>query len=399
MVFEKDGDLLFSTNSGPILRNFEKRPVIVCAQRKAEKKVPTEDDLVQSNIDGGGSNVGTVTNRGSTFFCLRSKFAKNSKEYEFLTYKIRCIQLIQQNEIDRCKGIICKDMVPEWYSRKAIITSDMDDEKKQLYLNTVADRKPYFMIYIYDRLRKEYNTFIDNAKRKSLRLFRKDLEDLLSASEEDLTEDEKQFIADYELRIPVVDANDTVNRICHKVEKEFKSYVLKKKDEVKFDPSILKSGKPYSSRKFKEVKEVYTEYRCKLDEFVKSKGKKRIDRATSNEIMLIMKDEFKRKAESICQNEEALCDIVVDIAYSRENSRKFAWDICGAQIIRNLLKNNDNMISVPVQDDEGDIEFRGRRYRIERREYIEEPEEGDEITECSTYTKTTQEEYTDPITI
>lgn len=93
----KDGDLIFTTNNPVILRNFEKQPVIVCAQRRAEKKVVTEEDLRISNENGRGDQIGIITNYTSAKTAIRSKFPKGSKEYEALTYRIRAGQLSQQN--------------------------------------------------------------------------------------------------------------------------------------------------------------------------------------------------------------------------------------------------------------------------------------------------------------
>ena len=64
-----------------------------------------------------------------------------------------------------------------------------------------------------------------------------------------------------------------------------------------------------------------------------------------------MRDEFVRECEAICQNRSVLCNIVLDLCYTRSASKKFAWDICGEDIVNNLLSKNGGTISIPVYDE------------------------------------------------
>lgn len=81
----------------------------------------------------------------------------------------------------------------------------------------------------------------------------------------------------------------------------------------------------------------------------------------------VWKEQFKRQCLQECPNEQYLCDIVLDLCYSKSNSSKqFAWDICGDMFIRNLLKRHDSIISYPVADENGDIEFHGKHFKMQR---------------------------------
>lgn len=250
----------------------------------------------------------------------------------------------------------------------------MNDEEKKFQLSIVADRKGYFQQYIYSSLRKDYLKYEANTKRKALRLFRKDVDELRSMFEEELTPEEKQFLVDYELYCPVIDGTDTINRICHKVEAEFASYVTHQKEKTSFDPEILKSGVKYSKVYSTEIRKIYNEYKDRVSDYAIYTKKKRIDSYDANVQFSIMKEEFKRRCEEICPNNEMLCDIIVDLVYEKETGRQFAWDIVGDQIIRNLLAKNGNTISIPVLDEDGDVEFKGKRYRFERVPYVEHKE-------------------------
>lgn len=77
---------------------------------------------------------------------------------------------------------------------------------------------------------------------------------------------------------------------------------------------------------------------------------------------------FRQRCAEICSNEEQLCNIVLDMCYKNNKSKQFAWDICGTQIIENLLNKKDRKLHFPVMDENGSIEFGGKRFRIETTE-------------------------------
>lgn len=92
------GDILMTTDNPILLNNTVPTPAIMCVQRKAKKKVITNDMLVQSNMDGFGDAIGTTTNHITAMFDILALFEKDSKEYETISYRIKCGQLYQQNK-------------------------------------------------------------------------------------------------------------------------------------------------------------------------------------------------------------------------------------------------------------------------------------------------------------
>lgn len=94
-----DGDLCMLTDNDVLVRKLRPLPALMCVQRKANKKVPTEEDIIQANIDSFGNDIGRTTNFITSMFEVQSRFSKNSEEYKVLDYRIRCGQLYQQNAI------------------------------------------------------------------------------------------------------------------------------------------------------------------------------------------------------------------------------------------------------------------------------------------------------------
>lgn len=98
-----DGDILMLTDNKVLVNKLRVLPALVCAQRKASKRVSTEEDFVKSNIDSFGNDIGQTTNWITSMFEVRSGYSPESDEYKTLSYRIRCGQLYQQNAISYCR--------------------------------------------------------------------------------------------------------------------------------------------------------------------------------------------------------------------------------------------------------------------------------------------------------
>lgn len=351
--FDKDGDCVINTSLPLLIRQTRELPAIVCVQHKASKCIPTEDDLMQSNIDCFGSEVGAITNRITSMYEVQARYPHDSREYEILDYRIKCGQLYQQNQIDKAKGIAAKDMPKHWY------------QKTQACGDIAADKKPYFMQYIYPAEHTRMNAYIKKNSEKCTMRFRLPLEELLR--KEDKTPEEAEFILNYEKQMPLGTAPCTMNRICRKIEAAFDGVESPPADD--FDYSILKCDTGYSVQQLKKISKLYEQYRHETGNYMKYAKANRIKPEEKRAQKQLFTAQFRRQCLEQCPNEEVLCNIVLDLCYSKSNSSKqFAWDVCGDVIIRNLLKRHHNIISYPVRDENGDIEFHGIKFRMKTEE-------------------------------
>ena len=98
--FDKDGDCVINTSFRLLVENTKQLPAVVCVQRKAPKCIPTEDDIMQCNINSFGNAVGEVTNKITSMFEIQARYPRDSREFRVLDYRIKCGQLYQQNQID-----------------------------------------------------------------------------------------------------------------------------------------------------------------------------------------------------------------------------------------------------------------------------------------------------------
>lgn len=362
-----DGDLVFLSDNKILVNKMRKLPTLMCAQRRAKKRISHEDDFIQSNIDSFGNDIGQTTNWITSMFEVQSHFAEDTKEYKELEYRIQAGQLYQQNAIDKAKGIICKPMPRTWHDRHSANKIE-NESQREFYREIVAAKKPYFMRYIYPSLMREYNTYIKNTNRNSLREFQMTVDDMMTLTYKDLTDRQREFLRHYHYRMPVGTGDCVMNIICKKIESKFDGYVGKRNQSTEFDYTIMKSDAEYTPKQFYDIKKLYEDYNNRLKNYAIFTDYERVDEYESMSELSVMDNEFKKQCESICPNEESLCNIILDLCYRRGSTKRFAWSMCGRTIIHNLLKQNNNTISYPHLDPDGDIYYCGQTFSIEEKE-------------------------------
>jgi hypothetical protein len=359
-----DSDSNFCTNNKVLLEAFEYKTTLMCDQQSTPKKVPTEEDYIKSDINGFGDSIGSVTNKATNMISLRDQFSPDSEEYKRLTYRISTMMNYQQNAIDRIKGVVARPVPDEWLKVKSfkIKPDDNEDEirEKQVCANIAAEIRPWFFIYRYSHVKSKLDQYIKSVASNCKIRFGKTLEVLCAT--ENRSEEEELFIYNYEKYMPVSRAPGTMNRICWKIEDEFKTMDVL--PEVQFDASILKSDAEYTIEEFNEVKRLYDEYNKNIQLFLKGAKKNDSLKEERDMFMRQLTSEFSNACACVCPNQEVLSNILVDVCYTSNKNKSFAWDIAGEQIFMNVLKNSGGVINYPTKDACGDIEFCGKRFAI-----------------------------------
>lgn len=271
---DKDGDIIMLTDDRILVERHEYSPTVMCVQRKAVKKIVTEDDTVLANISSFGDEIGKITNRITSMFEVQARFKEDSPEYRELDYRIKCGQLLQQNAIDHTKGIVAKPMPRSWYDWRSAM--DVSFDKRALYTSIVADKKPYFMRYIYPRLMKDYNTYIKNSTRVCLREFGKSPDELMAMPYKELSSREATYLKQYIAKMPVGMSDCVMNRICRKFEQRFDSAAMRRTGLPDFDYSVMKSGSEYSSAELNKVAKLYDTYMADIKGVTVAKSRARI---------------------------------------------------------------------------------------------------------------------------
>lgn len=267
---------------------------------------------------------------------------------------------------DKAKGIIAKSVPREWYDRHSAVEIE-DSDRKDFYLKIIADKKPYFFRYIYPNTDKEYTDFVKNTAKKCIREFSVKIDCLLNTNANALTDEQKEFLRYYDMRMPVGTNGCVMNRICRRFEDEFDGKVAKSPGGAKFDYSILKSGAVFTKAQFDAVQHLYDDFNRRVRDYIVFAKRERVDDDEAAERSRLMYEEFRAACDAECPNPEVLCDIVLDICYSKNSTKRFAWTMCGKEIIDNLLRKNGFKIRFPVKDENGDIEYGGEKFSMQEK--------------------------------
>ena len=359
-----DSDSNFCTDNKVLLEAFEYKTTLMCEQESSIKKVPTEDDYVKSDINGFGDTIGSVTNKATNMISLREQFDKNSEEYKRLTYRISTMMNYQQNAIDRIKGVVARPVPKEWLDSRMFKIKDDDNadiiRDKQINTNIAAEIKPWFFIYRYSHLKSDLDKYMKSVKSNCKIRFGKSLDDLYA--DDNKSEEEQLFIYNYEKYMPISRAPGTMNRICWRIEDEFQT--MNVLPDVEFDYSILKSDATYTEEEYNSIKQLYEEYNDNMQLFLKGIKKNDSQKEERDAFVTQMIEEFSNACYAICPNGEVLANIIVDVCYTTNKNKSFAWEVAGEEIFNNVLKNNGYMLNIPVKNDNGDIEFGGNRFSL-----------------------------------
>lgn len=260
--------------------------------------------------------------------------------------------------------MVARPVPKEWLNSRLFKINEDDSEDvirdKQINANIAAEIKPWFFIYRYSHLKSELDKY-EKAVRSNCKIrFGKTLDGLYAANE--LTEEEQAFIYNYEKYMPVSRAPGTMNRICWAIENNFTT--LDVLPDVEFNREILKSDAEYTADEFAAIKQLYDDYNNSMQLFLKGAKKNDASKEERDAFAQQVVEEFSVACYRVCPNTEVLTNILVDVCYTSNKNKSFAWDIAGEQIFKNVLKNNNYQIEYPVKDEDGDIEFNGNRFSL-----------------------------------
>ena len=314
---------------------------IVCAEHTAEKEKVTEAKLRNSNKNGFNNNVGTVTNRATAMYDILCTLEKDSYEYKVMKDRISSCQLLQQAVIDSAKtGFVTMEMPKKWYDIKKCET-ELD---KKLCVN----KKPYFMIYIYQQLKREYNSWKKQWNDVCYFEFGCTLEELRNKVQR--TEEEEDFLIEAYEDMPVTDNNCLMNKLCHHVEKEFEGFVYKRISEKEdFDCTVLmyKNIKINEDIKIKEfIKKEIKEYGelCRQQYSDKSFSvmlDKDSNQKNKESFSLYLKKDINKYIEQNKINKKEFINSFIEYAYTEsKNGKTLLWELFSEEIIDNLIEVN-----------------------------------------------------------
>lgn len=368
--FDQDGDLLFTTDNEPMLRNQANIPALFCPQKKATKVIVTEEDVVSANRAGFGSKIGSITNRITAMTSLMANYEPGSKEYETLRYRTQCGQKLQQEEIDKAKGIIPVKMNPEWYvwsANKIDYDNDSEEEieRKKFNQKICAHKKPYFFQYNYLSLKRDYDKYVKTSEENAISIYKKTLYEMLQS--DNLTDEEQKFIENYKKRLPLDISPSVMNRICWAVERETNN--LNFFNSSDYSCYNLYASVLYNEEIYDIIKLICDNYRSSIKKeskniLIKNENSSEFSQNTSEVLEYYIKEMHIQ-----CPNEEVLCDILIDLCYNSTKkdrySKEILWAACGNVVVNRLLKSHSYKMRYPIKSDNPDFICCGTGFKMQ----------------------------------
>ena len=205
----------------------------------------------------------------------------------------------------------------------------------------------------------------------ALRNFRKSIAELKSNVS---NKDERDFIDYYEKHIPLSNNPCIVNKIAHKIESAFDGDLISKKHD-NFDYSVYMTSKPdevkISSDTSKKITELYNNYK-KISRNKNSSLVEEVDKEKKTKNENDIYDVLRLDIRKVIEDEKLLCDTLIELAYKKNKiSKSFAWSMVGNVILNNLLEKNDNTITYPIRDENGEILYGGIRFSLKNKRVSE----------------------------
>lgn len=207
--------------------------------------------------------------------------------------------------------------MPEyWYEPAACGEDD--------YLYSICtNKKPYFMIYIYENIRAEYRRFTENANTDCNVQYGNDVGQVLKLKK---TENFAQY---YNKKNPISDGKCTMNRICHYIEGVFTEYIHEQRQSLNWSSDFMKYGVEVSEETRVKLLKLAETYCSEYSAFKKANNHTKAHYKNESQWL---KKKYRDLAEIACPDEKERLDIVLDLDFDN----KFLWNCTGNLIIKRL---------------------------------------------------------------
>ena len=364
-----DGDTFFTTDNEYMLKGYRRPSLpVVCLQNAVDKEYCTLEKFQNSDrmlINSKAENVGVITNRATAIQAVQAKFPVGSKEWLELEYRIQACIMKSQDSIDAAKGIEIPYGFPRtWIDRNAC-NEIQDEEKREFYKSIVADKKPLFMVEVYETEKRKRRSLRQKENMRCLTSYGRTLDEVLKKP---LTEEEERTKRLYYSQTPV-DENEqcVMNIIYNNVDEQMKDFTISKKGVNLSDLYKTEKGYPYRfiQKHKKELDSLYKAYVQMSDSLLDYKNIQKRSSRERAEFEAMKKEELRQQAHLIHNNSEILCNIMVDYVYENKDvSKLFLWWICGEQLIENLLKSHNYKLKYPIVYSGDDFDLNDKKYFI-----------------------------------
>lgn len=363
-----DGDIVCSTNNEYFLKGAMRNEIPITYEKEM---VPTQrvtlPNFIRCDVKGLDTKVGQITNYSTSMIAMLPLFKGEGQQEQLqeMQKRIKLLREIQGAEIDKIKGTTPPQFPKEWRYWVKIDKDDDDITKaeKYKYNSMVVKKKPYFFIYLYSTLMKEYKAYEKNFNSISYKHFGMSIKDLLR--KENRSEGENKLIRKYRKYSPVLETDCVMNNLCKEVESS--------DSDIKFHPSkisLLNEFADYSNideEKLVTLMDICKTYKSEkqfrgFSAMIENEGIADDDVAEiMNQVLYGHKDKYREKIKNLFSNTRELFNHLMMMCQRKNINHDIVWDIMGDDIIDIIPVCNPTVL---IEDDYG-VEYLGHKYQLQ----------------------------------
>lgn len=361
------GDIVATTDNEVMIRRVYKHELPVTYDvPKPKKKIFTKEDLYQSDLFGFGSIIGSITNKNTAAYALlpllEETYGEDSKEVQLTLSRLKQCCVAQSKQIDKTKiGQTVKGIPKDWVKRKKRDSYIGEEEWKnhELLNKCLLDKQPYFFKFRYPEAKKDYYAYESQKQYACRGLFGKSIKQLEEAPRK--TKEQKQWLREYYEYCPLIVSNSPMNILCKYIESVDFNIAQRLKNDRGFDWRI------YINQDY-DYEDIYQDivicYKRHIRDMARTR--KLIADENTREMYLSEMEILRDKMQYVCQNPIVVTNALVKYLYGEAPSSKktLLWDTYGKIMIHNLSLNTGRLIQFPMPDQDGDIMYMHRTYRM-----------------------------------
>lgn len=361
-----DGDIVCLTNCEEVINSAQTGNPIYYEPKKVPKEIIDVNNLYVSDIKGFNQKIGFITNCGTSAFSLLPMFEKESLEYQETVKRLKLFRKEQGNNIDATKGLVIKPFPAHWtkWEKPNLDLTEKDRAEKEFQNRIVINKRPLFMRWLYSKYNTKYIDFVNRFDTRAKIRFNKTLKQILSSKDNNLAKEELSLKHSYYKYNPFIESDCIMNNVSNYMEETIRQSKFESNKDNEYDHNILRSKNVSTTKSnVKKIYDLYLEYKKEKRNFssiVDQDGSqiyKTIEQYNKN---------VRQRAYKIVSNSQELANIVVDICYvvHPNDSKSFAWNVFGEEIILNIIENSTTKYYAPFEDCSGSIKFLGETYSM-----------------------------------
>lgn len=358
-----DGDIVFTTDNKVMVDNVISGNPITYQKKPTEKKYIDKRDLYKADLMSFDSKIGYITNCSTTLYSMLSMYEKGSKEYNEIINRLKICRKEQGNQIDKAKGLVVKNFPKHWTNWTNPEKENKNFTREEIEFNNklIIDKRPMFMKYLYPTYKTKYKSHCDKYDYLCYRTFGVYMNDLLSL--ENKTPEQQSLIDNYNRFNPLLDTDCPMNNICKYMEEnisEIKINAKKQSPDYIFD-ILYNKNISINENQIKEMEKVYKLYKKTKS---KSNNIEVYSQDGSESISVNSDDIMSLNFDYISDDIQRLANLAVYVNYYLypKSTKNFCWDLFGDGIILNIYDNSNKKFSIPLLDENGDIDYMGKKY-------------------------------------